>query len=247
MAIVLASFQPARAIGPVSRGPEQAPPLDSTSLLPPQSQFLGCLTRIAARDQAALAELYDGTVSRVYALALRIVGDDSLAEEVVSDVYFQAWIDAGKYDAARGSVQAWLMVICRSRALDAWRKRGRSVPATNSCELDGAAFDPGDIVPDLLEATQRHGAVHRALARLEPLQRQLLGLAFFRGLSHAEIASHLGLPLGTVKTLIRLALRKLRSGMELRALEPDAARAMGTGGHTSGAYAPVRAARAPRT
>lgn len=84
-----------------------------------------------------------------------------------------------------------------------------------NCELDSAAFDSGDIVPDLLEATQRHGVVHRALARLEPLQRQLLGLAFFRGLSHAEIASHLGLPLGTVKTLIRLALRKLRQGMEL--------------------------------
>jgi len=174
----------------------------------------GCLAgwveAVADADQAALARLYDATVSRVYGVALRIVRRPELAEEVVSDVYLQAWREAGRYDASRGKVLAWLLIIARSRALDFLRRQDEAFSHPDPHELGEEPFDPADNPHDLLAAARGNRALLAALEVLTPIQRQLLGLAFFQGLSHSEIVDHSGIPLGSVKTHIRRALGLLR-------------------------------------
>lgn len=170
----------------------------------------GCIDRMVRQDQAALAELYDATVGRIHGLALRILKDPAAAEEVVSDVYLQAWRDAGRYDPCRGPVQGWLLVICRSRALDAVRRRDPAILHPDPHELANHAPAQSDL-QDLLHATRSNTRVHEALAALQPLQRQILSLAFFRDYTYAEVAVHFGMPLGSVKTLIRGALREMRA------------------------------------
>ena len=163
-------------------------------------------------DEAALSAFYDATINRVYGLALRITRQPESAAEVVSDVYFQVWREARRYDARRGNVAAWLMTICRSRALDLLRRadEAETHPEPESLRPETAERDT---VHDLLGAVQERSALHGALARLTPLQRQLIALAFFRGMSHQEIAAHARLPLGSVKTYIRKALAVLREGL----------------------------------
>ncbi len=168
------------------------------------------IARIVESDEAALAALYDAMVGRVYGLALRITRQVQLAEEVAEDTFWQIWRQAPRFDVARGTAMAWIMTMARSRALDALRRRD---PA--ECEADietlvegGGSDSPGP--QDLLEAVQQGSLLHAALARLDPLPRQLVALAFFRGLSHEEIADQTGMPLGTVKSHIRRALERLR-------------------------------------
>jgi RNA polymerase sigma-70 factor (ECF subfamily) len=165
--------------------------------------------RVATGDDAALGELYDATVGRVNGLALRILRSVPEAEEVVADVFHQVWRQAARFDPARGTAAAWIATIARTRALDrlrqlrrADREHGDATP-----EHDGAP-DAGP--EDLLLTVERGSAVHAALRTLAPVQRELLGLAFFRGLSHGEIAEATALPLGTVKTHIRRGLLALQ-------------------------------------
>jgi RNA polymerase sigma-70 factor (ECF subfamily) len=166
--------------------------------------------RIIERDEKALAKLYEQTVGRVYGLALRISRNEAAAEEIAEDVYLQVWKNAATYSAERGHPLAWMMVITRSRALDYLR---RADPAESHPEPETLAdYAEADNDPrDLLESLQDNTALHAAIARLPALQRQLLALAFFQGLSHSEIASHAQLPLGTVKTHLRRALQSLRA------------------------------------
>lgn len=164
------------------------------------------------RDQAALGSLYDATAGRIYGVALRIVRQPELAEEVVSDTYYQAWRDCSRYDAVRGKVLAWLLIICRSRALDALRRRDEALTHPDPHELADEPSDR-DNPQDLLAAVRENAALHAALVRLTPLQRQLVALAFFRGYSHSEIEQHTGIPLGSVKTHIRKALAILRGAL----------------------------------
>ncbi|MEP7154623.1 MAG: sigma-70 family RNA polymerase sigma factor [Betaproteobacteria bacterium] len=175
-----------------------------------------CLAGIRGRDQKALARLYDLTVSRVYAIALRIVRHADMAGEVVSDVYMQVWRDAHRYDDERGKVLAWLLVIARSRSLDFLRRQDEafSHPDPHALVSESESETRKCNPQDLLEATQAGSAVRAAMLRLSPLQRQLLSLAFFRGLTHTEIVEHSGIPLGSVKTHIRRALAILRNTLE---------------------------------
>jgi len=178
------------------------------------------LAGVVRQDEAAFAELYQACVGRVYGLALRIVREPGLAEEVAEDCFWQVWRQAPRFDPARGPVMAWVMTIARSRALDAFRARQRAQADTVSAEVLGDGLDalrsPGadditaDDPHDLLQAVQRDDQLHQALARLDALPRQLLALAFFRGLTHEEIAGHTGMPLGTVKSLIRRSLTQMR-------------------------------------
>jgi RNA polymerase sigma-70 factor, ECF subfamily len=168
------------------------------------------LERMAAGDDGALAELYDRHGRLVYSLALRIVRDQRDAEEVVQDVFAQAWRQSGRYSAGRGSVIAWLMTLTRSRALD--RVRGRLARPDASADSepiveisDGTA--PAD---EQLSIADRAGQVRAALSSLPLLQRLAIELAFYEGLTHTEIAERLEQPLGTVKTRIRQGLMKLR-------------------------------------
>ena len=161
------------------------------------------------QDQAAFARLYDLTAARIYGLALRIVIKRDLAEEVASDAFLQVWQQAARYDAARGSPLAWMLTITRSRALDALRRRDPAEAHADPTLLRTDTASANDPV-DLLSALDQRSALHAAIAELAPNARQLLALAFFRGLSHQEIANHTGMPLGTVKTILRNALQSLQ-------------------------------------
>ena len=168
------------------------------------------VARMADKDEAALGQLYDMTVKRLHAFALRIVRDPGLAEEVTEDALFQAWREAHRFDVNRGKVMTWLLTICRSRALDALRRvdAAECVEDPDIFRSHEASFSAE---PEyLLRQFETGNAVHSALMLLPPNERQAIGLAFFRGLTHQEIADHWRMPLGTVKTLMHRAFAQLR-------------------------------------
>jgi RNA polymerase sigma-70 factor (ECF subfamily) len=168
------------------------------------------LERMAHGDHEALAELYDRHGRLVFSLALRILRDQSDAEDIVQDVFSQAWRQAARYESSRGNPVAWLLNLTRSRAID--RLRGRRA------RPDTAAADPSSLdLPDLSQPVDEqivrsHQAaqVRAAVDELSVLQRVAIELAFYEGLTHVEIADRLELPLGTVKTRIRQGLLKLK-------------------------------------
>ena len=168
------------------------------------------LRRMADGDADAVAELYDRHARRVYSLALRILGDVPDAEDVVQEVFVQAWRQASRYAATRGVVAAWLLTLTRSRAID--RLRARRARADQSA-VDVAAIQAADTGPSIdwqfLSAEQTR-LLRAALEQLPLLQRTAIELAYFEGLTHVEIAARLEEPLGTVKTRIRSGLTKLR-------------------------------------
>ena len=170
------------------------------------------LTRVSEGDADALARLYDDTAPFVHGLVIRLVRDDFTAQEVTLDVYHQVWRQAGRYDATRGRVSTWLLTIARSRALDRLRSTSRLAGAEPLDALLGMAVDAPDPAEQSLRADEAR-RVRAALALLSEPQRQAVALAFFDGLTHVEIAGHLGEPLGTIKTRIRTALLKLRGAL----------------------------------
>jgi RNA polymerase sigma-70 factor (ECF subfamily) len=172
------------------------------------------LARMAGGDHQALAELYDRHARPIYSLALRVLQDPAEAEDVVQDVFARAWTQAARYDTGRGAVAAWLLNMTRSRAIDRLRSR-RSRPAEDADRQDALDNMPGAGVPQdvqLLSAEQVM-RLRDALRDLPALQRIAVELAYYEGLTHAEIAARLEQPLGTVKTRIRQAMIKLRESM----------------------------------
>jgi RNA polymerase sigma factor (sigma-70 family) len=184
------------------------------------AELRAVIARMALQDERALERLYDFTFGKVYAVALRILRNAEAAEEVVEDTYWQAWREASRYDPARGRPQTWLLTICRSRALDALRRREPAKVTGNfdSLQSDVAAekTDPYD----LLDAIQRSAAIHAAITKLKPQVRQLVALAFFRGLTHQEIADACNMPLGTVKVTLFRACQQLKDCLVGQGLEP---------------------------
>lgn len=176
-------------------------------------ELAALLGRVMRQDEAALSDLYLRMSGAVYAVALRCTRRVDLAEEVLQDTFWQIWRQAPRFDPERGSAAAWVMIIARSRAMDALRALHRSqartapVSAADSVELcQDYAPDPFD----LLGNVQRDSLLHKALSALDPLKRQLVGLAFYRGLTHEEIALQTGIPLGTVKSHLRRTLAALK-------------------------------------
>lgn len=171
------------------------------------------LERMVRGDERALAELYDRHARPVYALALRILQDAGDAEDVVQEVFAQAWRQASRYDGRRGAVAAWLLTTARSRAIDRLRAR-RARPDLVGAPLQTVEVaDPSRAADLLLVSAEQVTRVQNALAELPLLQRVALELAYYEGLTHAEIAAHLEQPLGTVKTRIRLGMIKLRESL----------------------------------
>jgi RNA polymerase sigma-70 factor, ECF subfamily len=171
------------------------------------------LARMARGDHDALAELYDRHARPVYSLALRILQDRADAEDVVQEAFAQAWAQAARYDAQRGAVAAWLLTLARSRAIDRLRSK-RARPDRSAGE--NAVVDVADAAatPDLqLLSAEQVDRVRVALRDLPALQRVTLELAYYEGLSHAEIAEQLEQPLGTVKTRIRQGMIRLREAL----------------------------------
>ena len=175
------------------------------------------VTRMRAREEVALGQLYDAAADRLFAVALRVLGDVADAEEAVADAFAQAWEQADRYDPQRGSVLAWLLLMARSRALD--RRRRRDTGMVRLGGEDGEKALEREESPlrgaeDLLDLLQHGGALHAALASLAPAPRQLIKLAFLEDLSHQQIAEHTGLPIGTVKSHIRRGLERMRQALE---------------------------------
>lgn len=169
----------------------------------------------AAGDERAIAALYDRYGGVVYAVAFRIVGQRADAEEIVVEAFAQAWRDASRFEAGRGSVAGWLTMIARSRALDLVRARARRERITATAAADRPDGSPamGDFHGDpsrAVDHAERRVRVREALDSLSPPQRQAIELAFFEGLSQSEIAERLQEPLGTIKTRVRLGMQKLR-------------------------------------
>lgn len=178
------------------------------------------VARIAGRDQTALGLLYDSSSKCVYGLARRITGEEGAAEEVVADAYLQVWQQAERYNAARGRVMAWLLTICRSRALDWRRRQDQALTHPEPEQLRPDLYEIGNEPVDVLQEIQRNSRVHAALARLDETPRRLLTLAFFKGLTHQEIAAHTGMPLGSIKTLLRKAMSILKDDLIQASVSP---------------------------
>lgn len=168
------------------------------------------IEEIVGGDQDALTKFYDLTNRQIYGLVLHIVGDRTVAEEVLFDVYAQVWRQAARYDYKRGKPLPWLIMMARSRALDQLRsqrtKGRRTEPLDEICDL---ANDVN--TEDSAIHSEMRQIVQGALNRLPPEQREVIQLAYYSGLSQSEIASALGQPLGTVKTRTRRAMLSLRN------------------------------------
>lgn len=165
-------------------------------------------------NEHALEELYEATVGKVYALAFAILRKTEDAEDIVCMTYAYVWTDASRYDAGRGSVLGWLLMLCRSRALDRLRQRRMNRWVSEPADLDNLVTED-DRPDDILGLMQRHSAVRAALGKLAPTRRHLVSLAFLQGMSHQEIAAATGLALGTVKSHLRRALTQLRRELEV--------------------------------
>lgn len=178
-----------------------------------EQEWSQLIAQTAQGDQTALAALYDRTSPQVFGLALKILNNREAAEEVTLDVYTQVWRQAHAYDRTRGAPGAWLMMLARTRAIDRFRAGASEHGRLES--LEAAELFASDLeTPEQNVAGQeRRRYVQEALAGLTAEQRQAIALAYFYGLSQSEIAEKLQVPLGTVKTRMRLGLIKLREAL----------------------------------
>ncbi len=176
---------------------------------------LALLKRVAARDQRALGELYDRYSRLLFGLILRIVRARGDAEEVLQEVFVQAWTRADSYDPVLGSPGGWLIGIARNRAIDRLRAN-----AVRSRTAEQAPLPPAVDTPEAhASQSERERDVRRALLELPREQRDLIELSYFDGFTQSELASRLGLPLGTVKTRIRTGLQTLRGLLQRGLIE----------------------------
>jgi len=171
--------------------------------------------RVIARDAGALGELYDQHSRLLFGLILRILKDRSDAEEVLQEVFVQAWTRAGTYNLGLGSPLGWLLGIARNRAIDRLRRKTVHLRAVEAAIEPFAPEDP----ERLAALEQRRRCVQEALDALPADQRELIEQAYFLGLTHAELAARFNLPLGTVKTRIRAGMMSLRGHLEPRWME----------------------------
>ena len=176
----------------------------------PEASLGDLLARVAAGDRLAFRAIYDAQSSHMYAVAMRITRQSALASDAVHDALLQVWRHAGRFEAERGNPSAWLMSLVRYRALDIARRRGRET--SDETVPERADEDPDPLAR--LETSRDASALHGCLGQLPSDRRQLVALAFVEGLSHAEVASRLDLPLGTVKSWIRRSLKALRGCLE---------------------------------
>ena len=199
---------------PVNTVYDAAAVAPSDALLERDRTLTAIVARMANKDESALSELFDITVKRLHSFALRIVRDEGLAEEVTEDALFQAWREANRFDVARGKVITWLLTICRSRALDALRRADIAECVEDPDEFRAQEASLMAEPEQLISQFETSSAVQTALLTLPPKERQAVSLAFFRGLTHQEIADHWEMPLGSVKTLMHRAFAQLRMQLE---------------------------------
>jgi RNA polymerase sigma-70 factor (ECF subfamily) len=168
------------------------------------------LRRCAQGDQAALRVLYETQGDRMYAIALRITRQQALAADAMHDAFINVWRRAAQFDPARGNAEAWLISIVRNRALDLARRGAREVTGLEMPDQE----DESEDALSRLSRTAEAAALRRCLEELDEEKRRLVVMAFMDGSTHAELATRLGLPLGTVKSSIRRGLMGLRRCLE---------------------------------
>ena len=177
---------------------------------------------LASGDAQALEVLYDRYSRAVFSFALRIVGDRAVAEELVQEVYVRAWQQARRFSEGRGSFITWLLSITHNMAIDEIRRRNRRPQRADSADpvqlLTNVRDDAVPVDEQAVITTVREELL-RAMATLPASQRSTIELAYFRGLTQREIATLQGEPLGTIKTRMRLAVRKLREYLENHEVE----------------------------
>ncbi|HTQ08130.1 MAG TPA: sigma-70 family RNA polymerase sigma factor [Polyangiaceae bacterium] len=167
------------------------------------------VARMARGDRAALSALYTRHAPKLLALLIQILRDRSEAEDVLHDVFLEAWQKAATYAVERGTVGAWLSLRARSRAID----RCRAAPRTRAVPLEGSDGE-GPIDPSVDPARIRdHQRLSKAFTVMTPDEQEVIVLGYFEGLSSSEIAEKLGAPIGTVKSRTRSALQKLRGAL----------------------------------
>ena len=172
------------------------------------------LGRVALRDQAALRELYRACAGRLLAVALRMMNDRAIAEDVVQDTFVTVWTRAAQFPLLRASPLAWLTSIARHRAIDLLRRRRPETPLQwqdgEGREHQHDAADPSGSPLDRLLEHQAEGRLGECMGRLETEPRHALALAYYEGLTHEQVATRLGRPLGTVKAWVRRSLLRLK-------------------------------------
>jgi RNA polymerase sigma factor (sigma-70 family) len=185
---------------------------DSSSRESMLDEFAVLVEAMRRGDERALESLHEATVGKLYALAYAILRHQDDADDVICATYAQAWEGAASFDGQRGNVLAWLLMMCRSRAVDLLRKKHARPETLDTDAIARAAHT--EHPEDLLSLVQQSSRVHAALSALSVERRQLISLAFLRDMSHHQIAAHTGLPLGTVKSHLRRALLQLRGHLE---------------------------------
>jgi RNA polymerase sigma-70 factor, ECF subfamily len=170
--------------------------------------------RMASGDQMALGDLYDRHARLLFSLALRIVRERADAEDVLQETFAQVWRQAGRFEAARGTVVGWLVTVARSRSLDRLRqRRNQREGAAGFDRVADSVADPSRALDLQLVSAEQADRVRRALAALPDELRIPLELAYYEGLSQSEIAERLRTPLGTIKTRMRQTLIRLREAL----------------------------------
>lgn len=177
-----------------------------------ESEDVQLLQAAGRGDQEALLALHQRYVTLVYSMAWRVLQDVGLSEEVTQDVFLKLWHKGHRFDPARGRFSSWLMSVTRFAAIDRLRREGRQphqAELATGDEDESAALER--MLPTDHAAWERGQHLRLLLTQLPPDQRQIIELAYFGGMTHSELAEHLGLPLGTVKGRLRLGLEKLRA------------------------------------
>ncbi|MGN6743178.1 MAG: ECF RNA polymerase sigma factor SigK [Amnibacterium sp.] len=170
------------------------------------------LAQVATGDKAAFARLYDATAPRLFGLARRLLVDAAQAEEVTQEVYLEIWQTATRYETSRGSAMSWMLTLAHRRAVDRIRAAQSSRNRDTRIGIRDLEREYDD-VSETVEIRMESERVKRALGKLTELQRQAVVLAYFKGLSHSEVAAMLHVPVGTVKTRLRDGMIRLRDEM----------------------------------
>ena len=189
------------------------PSRDTIPVLNPELQDAHAIGQVAEGNEEAFARLFDRHSPPVLGMLIRILGGRGEAEEVLQEVFLQAWQQAERYDPARASPAGWLLMLARSRALDRIRSRDAQRRREREVEREKHSLSHRPVGTQRLEAAERERAVESALDRLPDEQRTCIELAFFEGLSHTQIAERLEAPLGTVKSRVLLGMKKLRQAL----------------------------------
>mgnify|MGYP001032706375 FL=1 len=175
---------------------------------------LELLEHISNQDRDALETLYERYGRRVFSLAVRILSDSVSAEEVTQDVFMSVWRRGATYVSKKGKFTTWLFSIAHNRTIDELRKRRRDRSRTNDDIDDHLNLESSDVSPaDATVAQSEYAKIRAAMEKLPDVQKNVVELSYFKGLTQTEIADKTGQPLGTVKTRMRLALKKLRKAL----------------------------------